>query len=110
MPEVAEELLERVGWFTGSLEGMKGCSDDGGVSGTDSVAGLGFGIEAVKVRDVCGVRHLLGVDEVGGRVVFVLWKDDVTAEGIMDKVFPGGGALFGAANASRCGRQFNEFA
>jgi len=54
----------------------------------------------VKVRDVGGVRHLLGVDEVRGRVVLVLWKDDETAEGVMDNVFQGGGALFGAADAS----------
>ena len=80
---------------------MECCSDDGGVASTNSVAGLGLGIEAVRVRDVGSVCHFLGVDEVRGHVVFVLWKDDETAEGVMDNVFPGDGALFGAAGALR---------
>ena len=45
MPEVAEELLERVGywagWFNGSFEGVECCSDDGGVAVTDSIGGFG---------------------------------------------------------------------
>jgi len=48
------------GWISGSLEGVECCSDDGGVAVTDSVGGFGLRIKAVKVRDVVGVRHLLG--------------------------------------------------
>ena len=35
-------------------------NDGGGVAVTDSVGGFGLRIKAVKVRDVVGVRHLLG--------------------------------------------------
>jgi hypothetical protein len=108
--------LERFGsggnWSGGSLIEWSAATITAGsrVRTASHDSDIGLRVETVIVRDVGTVGDLHGVNEVRGRIVLVLWKEDEAAKGVIGDIFHGGGALPGAARTAGGGGQFNDLA